>query len=165
MVLLKNTTSALPIAAGKKVATFGTTQINTFKGGTGSGDVNAAYVKNIASGLAEQFEVNDGLVTFFSDYWDTNKVPNPALFASGYVIEEPSVAATPALQNLIASAAESDDAAIITIGRQAGEGGDRSSGEGDYLLSAEELEMINAVSAAFHAKDKGHCGTQRQWCD
>lgn len=154
MVLLKNTTSALPIAAGKKVATFGTTQINTFKGGTGSGDVNAAYVKNIASGLAEQFEVNDGLVTFFSDYWDTNKVPNPALFASGYVIEEPSVAATPALQNLIASAAESDDAAIITIGRQAGEGGDRSSGEGDYLLSAEELEMINAVSAAFHAKDK-----------
>lgn len=154
MVLLKNTTSALPIAAGKKVATFGTTQINTFKGGTGSGDVNAAYVKNIASGLAEQFEVNDGLVTFFSDYWDTNKVPNPALFASGYVIEEPSVAATPALQNLIASAAESDDAAIITIGRQAGEGGDRNSGEGDYLLSAEELEMINAVSAAFHAKDK-----------
>lgn len=154
MVLLKNTASALPIAAGKKIATFGTTQINTFKGGTGSGDVNAAYVKNIASGLAEQFEVNDGLVTFFSDYWDTNKVPNPALFASGYVIEEPSVAATPALQNLIASAAESDDAAIITIGRQAGEGGDRSSGEGDYLLSAEELEMINAVSAAFHAKDK-----------
>ena len=154
MVLLKNTTSALPIAAGKKVATFGTTQINTFKGGTGSGDVNAAYIKNIASGLAEQFEVNDDLVTFFSDYWDTNKVPNPALFASGYVIEEPSVAATPALQDLIASAAESDDAAIITIGRQAGEGGDRSSGEGDYLLSAEELEMINAVSAAFHAKDK-----------
>ncbi|NCB56230.1 MAG: beta-glucosidase [Gammaproteobacteria bacterium] len=154
MVLLKNSTSALPIAAGKKVATFGTTQINTFKGGTGSGDVNAAYVKNIASGLAEQFEVNDGLVTFFSDYWDTNKVPNPAFFASGYVIEEPSVAATPALQNLIASAAESDDAAIITIGRQAGEGGDRSSGEGDYLLSAEELEMINAVSTAFHAKDK-----------
>lgn len=154
MVLLKNTKSALPIAAGKKVATFGTTQINTFKGGTGSGDVNAAYIKNIASGLAEQFEVNDGLVSFFSDYWDTNKVPNPALFASGYVIEEPSVAATPALQNLIASAAENDDAAIITIGRQAGEGGDRSSGAGDYLLSDTELEMINAVSAAFHAKDK-----------
>lgn len=154
MVLLKNTKSALPIAAGKKVATFGTNQINTFKGGTGSGDVNAAYVKNISSGLAEQFDVNDDLVSFFSDYWDHNKVPNPALFASGYVIEEPSVAATPALQDLIASSAESDDAAVITIGRQAGEGGDRSSGAGDYLLSAEELEMINAVSAAFHAKDK-----------
>ncbi|MBV7469111.1 beta-glucosidase [Aeromonas sp. sif0611] len=154
MVLLKNMESALPIAADKKVATFGTTQINTFKGGTGSGDVNSAYVKDIASGLAEQFDVNDGLVSFFSDYWDQNKVSNPALFASGYVIEEPSVAAVPALQELIASSAESDDAAIITIGRQAGEGSDRSSGKGDYLLSDTEQEMITAVAAAFHAKGK-----------
>jgi len=154
MVLLKNEGSALPITAGNKVATFGTTQINTFKGGTGSGDVNAAYVKDIASGLAEQFDVNDDLVTFFSDYWDNNKVPNPALFASGFVIEEPSVAATPELQELILAAAESDDAAVITIGRQAGEGGDRSSGAGDYLLSATEQEMIDAVSEAFHAQGK-----------
>ena len=112
------------------------------------------YSEQLFSGLAEQFKINDDLVSFFSNYWDNNKVPNPALFASGFVIEEPSVAATPELQDLIAAAALSDDAAIVTIGRQAGEGGDRSSGAGDYLLSAEELEMINAVSAAFHAQDK-----------
>lgn len=154
MILLKNEGGALPLESGSKVAPFGTTQINTFKGGTGSGDVNAAYIQNIASGLAEQFDINDGLVSFFSDYWDNNKVPNPALFASGFVIEEPSVAATPALQGLIAAAAESDDAAIITIGRQAGEGGDRTPTRGDYLLADEELEMIDAVSAAFHAQEK-----------
>lgn len=154
MILLKNNDGSLPLASGSKVAPFGTTSVNTFKGGTGSGDVNAAYVQNIASGLAEQFDVNDDLLSFFSEYWDTNKVPNPALFASGYVIEEPSVEAIPALQGLIAAAAESDDAAIITIGRQAGEGGDRTPTRGDYLLSDQELEMIDAVSAAFHAQEK-----------
>src|SRR5690606_6389309 len=66
--------------------------------------------------------------------------------------EEPAVEGQ--LAELVAESATSDDAAIITIGRQAGEGGDRSEAQGDYRLTDEELQIIDAVSGAFHAQDK-----------
>jgi beta-glucosidase len=50
--------------------------------------------------------------------------------------------------------AEISDAALITIGRNAGEGTDRKSGEGDFLLTSVEQELIKYVSAAFMAKGK-----------
>ena len=46
-----------------------------------------------------------------------------------------------------------DDAAIITIGRNAGEGEDRKL-DNDYYLSDPEKTMIKTVSAAFHAVNK-----------
>ena len=45
------------------------------------------------------------------------------------------------------------DAAIITIGRQAGEGMDRQI-NGEFNLSQIEQDMIFRVSDAFHAKGK-----------
>lgn len=57
-------------------------------------------------------------------------------------------------EGLAASMAAISDAALITIGRNAGEGRDRSAGEGDFKLNAVEQELIKNVSAAFHAKGK-----------
>jgi beta-glucosidase len=44
--------------------------------------------------------------------------------------------------------------ALITIGRNAGEGADRTDTEGDFQLTAPEKEMIKNVTHAFHAKGK-----------
>ncbi len=52
--------------------------------------------------------------------------------------------------NHVGTAATTDDAAIITIGRNAGEGNDRKL-VNDYYLSAAEITMIKTVSATFHA--------------
>jgi beta-glucosidase len=43
---------------------------------------------------------------------------------------------------------------VVTIGRNSGEGGDRKSSEGDFLLTPVEQDLIKNVSAAFKAKGK-----------
>jgi beta-glucosidase len=50
--------------------------------------------------------------------------------------------------------ADECDAAIITIGRNAGEGNDRKNIEGDFKLTQTELSMIARVSTAFHKVGK-----------
>ena len=55
--------------------------------------------------------------------------------------------------DLIARKADQTEAAIITIGRNAGEGRDRDKDK-DFNLSEIEKSLIKNVSAAFHAKGK-----------
>ena len=54
---------------------------------------------------------------------------------------------------IIKNKANSSQTALITIGRNAGEGADRNVDE-DFNLAADELNLINNVSEAFHAKGK-----------
>lgn len=154
MVLLKNDAAALPLKEKAKVATFGTTQINTLKGGTGSGDVNSAYISQIADAFKDKFELNQALTQYYKDYFDNNKQQTKALIGGYDFSDEPLVTDNKALQQLISESALNDDAAVITIGRQAGEGGDRTPSQGDYLLTESELQTIDAVSSAFHAQNK-----------
>lgn len=154
MVLLRNQAAALPIATTSKVASFGINQINTYKGGTGSGDVNAASTTTIAQGLAARFPVSETLQAYYSDFYENNKVYHEGQFgAKGYYTCAEADVGTE-LASLITAAASEQDVAVISIGRQAGEGADRSSGKGDYLLGDDELALIDAVSSAFHAQSK-----------
>ncbi|AYD46248.1 glycoside hydrolase family 3 C-terminal domain-containing protein [Arachidicoccus soli] len=66
---------------------------------------------------------------------------------SGYMIDNQSTTAS------VDALASKDDAAIITIGRNAGEGSDRPV-DGDFTLKDSEREVIKKVSTAFHAKGK-----------
>ena len=153
MVLLKND-SALPIADGKKVATFGVNQIGTYKGGTGSGDVNAAYTVNIADGLAARFSVNSDLQSWYSTYYANNKVYHAGNFgAAGYYTCEDG-AITDELTAKVEAAALADDVAVISLGRNAGEGADRSAAKGDYYLSDNETALISLVKEKFAAQGK-----------
>lgn len=154
MVLLRNQAAALPITTNSKVASFGINQINTYKGGTGSGDVNAAGTTTIAQGLAARFPVNETLQAYYRDFYENNKVYHEGQFgAKGYYTCAEADVGTE-LASLITTAASEQDVAVISIGRQAGEGADRSSGKGDYLLGDDELALIDAVSSAFHAQSK-----------
>ncbi|PWI32556.1 glycosyl hydrolase [Vibrio albus] len=154
MVLLKNEAATLPLKPQAKVASFGTTQINTLKGGTGSGNVNSAYISHIASALGERFTLNTAVTDFYNQYFEANKQKTKALIGGYDFSDEPAVSDHSQLKQLIAEAAVNDAAAVITIGRQAGEGGDRTATQGDYLLTDAELETISAVSQTFHAQSK-----------
>lgn len=150
MVLLKNHQASLPLAGGSKVASFGITQINTLKGGAGSGDVNAAYTVNVADGLARQFSVDPGLADFYRTFFEQNKTSSDFGGISTVVsCPEPALS-----QSEIAAYAASNDIAVITLGRNSAQGQDRQNAKGDYLLSDVEQSLIDNVSTAFHGLGK-----------
>lgn len=150
MVLLKNHQASLPLAGGSKVASFGITQINTLKGGAGSGDVNAAYTVNVADGLAQQFSLDTGLADFYHTFFEQNKTSSDFGGISTVVsCPEPALS-----QSEIAAYAASNDVAVITLGRNSAQGQDRQNAKGDYLLSDVEQSLIDNVSSAFHGLGK-----------
>lgn len=144
-VLLKNDNQLLPLKTGAKVAVFGKAQIDYVKGGTGSGDVTVSYVRNIYEGLKlknDRVKVIDALSLFYVDY--VNKQYEDG--AEIGMLEEPEIP-----KELLQSASEQTDTAIITINRKSGEGHDRKNdGEDKYfVLSDTEKEMIENVCANF----------------
>lgn len=156
MVLLKNDSSAsaaaLPInTSSSTVAAFGIAQLTTRKGGTGSGDVNTAYIKNIIDGLSNQFTVDSDLQTVYSDWYASNKTQQWDAFHMNYTW---ACSETTLTDEQIATAAANDSVAVISISRIAGEGADRTATNGDYYLSDDESSLITRVSTAFHAKNK-----------
>ncbi len=158
IVLLKNLNNALPLGNSvKKVAAFGNASYETFSGGTGSGDVNEAYTVSISQGLTNAgLEVEKTLKMQYESYISIGKSkqttpedPIQALNFPNKPIVEMGVEMLSA--RLLANEC---DAAIITIGRNAGEGKDRENVEGDFKLTQTELSMVENVSTAFHKAGK-----------
>ena len=65
MVLLENKNQALPLKKEDTVALFGKGQIHFYKGGTGSGDVNALYTVHPLEGLRNK--VKEGKVGLYEE--------------------------------------------------------------------------------------------------
>ncbi|WP_160724320.1 beta-glucosidase [Bacillus sp. USDA818B3_A] len=160
MVLLKNTGQALPINNSKKIALFGNTQIETVKGGTGSGDVNAAYTVSIADGLKSAgYQINQELLTNYKTYIDTLRQQEqykikPSPWGEDFGKSIPVIPEKPLEDQEIASASKGSDMGVIVIGRNSGEGEDRKVVKGDYLLTDAEQDMISRVSADYHKQGK-----------
>jgi beta-glucosidase len=157
MVLLKNDGQTLPLAdTVKNLAVFGNTSYDIITGGTGSGKVNQAYSVSLVEGLQNSgYHINDNLQNLYKSYSDAIKEGRPK--RQGFMammMGSAPVAEFDVNEGLAASMAASTNAAIITIGRNSGEGRDRSSGEGDFKLTASEQQLIKNVSAAFHAKGR-----------
>lgn len=152
MVLLKNNGSALPFNGVKKVALFGNTSYDVIAGGTGSGDVNKAYTISMLQGLQNGgFQVSDALSKPYTAYIADAKSKRPKgrmMFQAPPPIPEMDIAKAD-----LDKQASDADVAIITLGRNAGEGADRKL-ENDYYLSTAEKDMIKNISDAFHAKNK-----------
>ncbi len=151
MILLKNDSESLPLASGKRVAVFGNTSYNIIAGGTGSGDVHKAYTISLVQGLTNAgYKVQEALAKSYADYIADAKSKQPknvSFFVAPPPIPEMDASA------LLAKEADGADAAVITIGRNAGEGADRKV-DNDYHLSDAEKGLITGVSQAFHAKGK-----------
>ncbi|GAA3982313.1 beta-glucosidase [Mucilaginibacter dorajii] len=151
MILLKNEDHALPFAPAKRIAVFGNTSYDIIAGGTGSGDVNKAYTISLMQGLSNAgFKVQETLSKNYGAYLVDMKArqPKPKNF-----FDHPAPIPEMDVNSIVADEANGADEALITIGRNAGEGADRKL-EGDYYLNEAEKGLIRGVAAAFHAKGK-----------
>lgn len=153
MVLLKNE-NTLPIQKSKNVALLGVTSYDFITGGTGSGDVNEAYIVSLEEGLKNAgYEINPTARDLFENHREANKkefVRPEGIKAMFVPYIPPQIVYTSEQLDKIAT---ESDLAIITIGRNAGEGGDRVEKD-DFLLSQQEQDMIASTCLAFHEAGK-----------
>ena len=160
IVLLKNN-GCLPWKDGsiKTVSLFGENSYNFLSGGVGSGCVHTPYVVDMVEGLQNVgIKSSEVLTDIYRKYIDYARVKfqverHPAKWFQTEMMgpqKYPEIAI-----NSIAIGREvrSADAAIITIGRQAGEGIDRDL-EMEFNLIPEERQLIIDVCQAFHAVGK-----------
>ena len=151
MILLKNE-KTLPITGKKNIALFGNTSYELIAGGTGSGDVNKAYKISLQQGLINAgYRLNEKLTGSYDAYLreENAKRPKPRFF----FMLPPPIPEKKHEMELLNQAAEESDLAILTLGRNAGEGQDRKV-ENDFNLSDDESMMISQISDAFHKKGK-----------
>lgn len=156
LVLLKND-AALPFCKDtKNVALFGTTSYDMIAGGTGSGNVNKAYIRNLSDGLRENgLTVDPTIEDWYTKYIAFKKADNAVSAARISMLLGDAVLSEPATpKKLISSSVKDNDIAVITIGRNAGEGADRKITNGDWTLTAEERELLQNVTDEYHAAGK-----------
>ena len=164
MVLLKNAPSianpsvaTLPIRNLKTVALFGVNSYDFMSGGLGSGCVNVPYVVDMVQGLKNigvsttplLTEIYQNYVRYAKAKLKADKNPMMWFLDQG----QPKFDEIEISERCVAHELKEADAAIITIGRQAGEGMDRKI-DGEFNLSQLEQDMIFRVSDQFHAAGK-----------
>jgi len=156
MVLLKNDSSSLPLASEiKNIAAFGNTSYEMITGGTGSGKVNNAYSVSLIEGLQNSgYKLNEDLHSLYAGYLKLTKAGRPQTRGFMAMMGSKQVEELNLNQDIINGMANVSDAAIITIGRNSGEGSDRTNVKGDFQLTDTEQLLIKNVSTAFKAKGK-----------
>jgi beta-glucosidase len=151
MVLLKNDGGVLPLSVNKRVAVFGNTAYSPIAGGTGSGDVHKSYNVSVEEGLGNAgFKIQVTLAKSYKDYIVDATAKQPK--SKNFFMLPPPIPEMDAT-DLLLKEADGADEAVITIGRNAGEGADRKL-ENDYYLTFLEKALIANVSKAFHDKGK-----------
>lgn len=156
MILLKNQSNALPFAAqARRIALLGNAAYDTVKGGTGSGDVNAAGTVSVFEGLSQAgYQLNHDLKKRYTEYISSAKASRPM----GHPMLPPPPIAEMELKStdgaFFAQLAQDNDLAVITLGRNSGEFADRQLAAGDYELTSVEKQLLRDVTDAFHAKGK-----------
>lgn len=152
MVLLENRNRTLPLDSHvRKAAVFGITSYDLIAGGTGSGDVNHAYVVSLTEGLENTgIKPESSLRKEYEKYIfsEIPKLKQLAWFMPKERITEMNVA-----KDRLRQLAKSQDVALITIGKTSGEFVDRKL-NGNFNLTEEERNLMDAVCEAFHAESK-----------
>ena len=155
MVLLENN-GVLPLQGVKKVALYGTGSYDFIAGGTGSGNVNKPYLRNVAEGLADNgFEVNQDIQKWYEQYIAYAKTTNKNNGGlSGVLLGEAVIPEMAVNRDYFERMEPQTDIAIFTLSRNAGEGGDRYAKDGDWTITGLEREMIQNLADIYHAAGK-----------
>jgi beta-glucosidase len=156
VVLLRNEGNVLPFTSkSAPLAVFGITSYDFISGGTGSGDVNEAYSISLIDGLTNSgFSIDAELESLYKPFMkaqkeiETKRREKEGLLATPKRLQELELNS-----EIVQQKAKTSELALITIGRNAGEGDDRKLDE-DFNLAQDEINLINTVSAAFHAQGK-----------
>ncbi len=153
MVLLKNE-HTLPLENSKNVALLGVNSYDFIAGGTGSGDVNEAYTVSLEEGLKNAGStINKSAKSAFETHKNANKkafIKPQGFKAMFQPYSPPQLQLTEAQLSDVANSA---DIAILTIGRNSGEGADRVEKD-DFLLTQQEQDMISSTCTIFHDAGK-----------
>lgn len=157
MVLLKNQKNTLPLHINKvkNVAVFGRTSYDFIAGGSGSGDVNHAYVVNLTDGLKNiGLHIDGHIQALYESYIPEAKKKVPVLDNElAYLLPKHMIPEMSLYSTDLQAAAQNNDAAIITIGKTSGEFGDRPISDNFNLTDAEK-KMVSDVTTAFHKVGK-----------
>jgi beta-glucosidase len=154
-ITLLHNDGALPLAAGARLSVFGQSAVDPVYGGTGAGSLDASQAVDLEESLTEAgFELNPTLWDFYeSGAGSEFRRSIPDVYGAGEfaVNEVPQSAYTDEVR---ASYADYDDAAVVVLGRSGGESKDliatQDAGEGTYLQpTAEELDLLGAVTGEF----------------
>ena len=153
IVLLRNE-NALPLSGSEKVALYGISAIDFVAGGTGSGDVNKAYVVNMEEAMAKAgFTLDKNLSDYYKAYVAYDKAQNALSGTTFSWFSRRKLAEIAIPAAAIANEAKANDVAVIVLGRNAGEGADRKQID-DFELTTVERELLRDVSTAYHAAGK-----------
>ena len=156
LVLLENN-GVLPLKGVKKVALYGVGSYDFIAGGTGSGNVNKAYIRNVADGLRENgLEVNAATENWYKQYIALKKT-EAANNSAGGLMAMLGDAVIPEMEvgrGYIEKTEKVTDIAILTISRNAGEGGDRKAIDGDWTLTGAERQMLQTLADVYHVAGK-----------
>ena len=157
LVLLENN-GVLPLKGVKKVALYGTGSYDFVAGGTGSGNVNKAYVRNVAEGFkANGIEVDADIQTWYEQYITLTKTQlrnNSAGNGLGILLGDPVVPEMEITRPFIERKLAETDFAVLTITRNAGEGDDRKAADGDWTLTGLERQLMQTLADVYHAAGK-----------
>ena len=164
MVLMKNE-QALPFGKQiKNVALYGCTSYDFIAGGTGSGNVNHAYVVSLLDGLKNGgYAVSDELKSTYEQYIATCKAAREKELAERAKKDKqaamlasfmPGTLPTEKLftADELTAQASVADVALITIGRISGEFLDRK--QADFNLNESEQKLIQQVCDVYHKAGK-----------
>ncbi len=155
MVLLKNNGN-LPMEAKGNIALFGLSAYKSIAGGTGSGNVNKPYIRNISEGLeAAGFTLDSRLADFYAKHREYVASQSALGMGGGrnVMLGEAVLPEVAINQSAVQSCAQRNDAAVIVIGRNAGEGDDRRMVD-DFELTDVERSLIRDVCNEFHKVGK-----------
>ena len=175
MVLMKNgqlnkdngqqAVPVLPFAETvKNVALYGCTSYDFIAGGTGSGNVNHAYVVSLLDGLKNGgYTVSDDIKTAYEQYIaEAKEAQKKALEEMAKKDKQAAMLAgfmpgtLPAEKQFtvdeLTKQAEAADVAIITLGRISGEFIDRK--VADFNLNDSEMKLIQQVCDVYHKAGK-----------
>ena len=155
MVLLKKN-GDFPLSVPCEIALYGAGARETIKGGTGSGDVNVRHYVTVEEGLE-----NAGFTVTTKAWMEGYQAAREAViqgFYEGIAREAKELGKSVFLVGMGRTPAEPQyalpldgkgEVCVYVLARNSGEGADRPGGEGDYLLTEDEIRDILACAEKY----------------